>query len=137
MISQRSDSVTAATTTTTTATIIKINDGSNQCQGEGHGYKVKITDLPEEIIVKLEELVPFDFKSLMHVSSLLFAMKGRWHHYKFNREYSRQYCGSQAFRGHVHDRIGDISKRLSLRLSDCDNIRDVSALGGVHTLDLS
>ena len=84
MISQRSDSATAASTTTTTTTV-DINDGSNQCQGEGHGYKVKITDLPEEIIVKLEELVPVDYISLMHVSSLLFAMKGRWHYYKFNR----------------------------------------------------
>ena len=133
IISQRS-------ATATTATAVANNDGNYRRQGGGCEYKVKITDLPEEIIMKLQELVPVDYISLMHVSSFFFAMKGRWHYYKFKTYYSRQYHASQAFREHVQERIGDISKRLSLNVStlnNISNITDVSALGGVHTLDLS
>ena len=56
---------------------------------------------------------------------------------RLNRNYSIRYYEDEEFRTLVHSRVENPSNQLSLDLSECRNITDVSALGGVHTLSLS
>ena len=56
---------------------------------------------------------------------------------RLNRYYSIRYYEDEEFRTFVHSRVENPSNQLSLDLSECRNITDVSALGGVHTLTLT
>ena len=96
----------------------------------------EITNLPDDVFRNIREFVPIDALFLVANRHFL-AMKRRLHYYKFTRECSLEYHASKTFREHVKRRISDISSQLSLNLQNCSNIRDVSALGDVHTLDLS
>ena len=114
-----SESSTIISQRSTTATAVTNDDGNCRRQERGFGYEVKITDLPEEVIMKLEELIPVDYISLMHVNSAFFAMKGRFYYYEFKKSYSCQYYTSQAFRDTLltHRYAGDISMYSLFSLS--------------------
>ena len=89
-----------------------------------------------------------DIRSLLDTCTRMRELKlsevGMWH---FTREYSRQYVDEEAFRARVHDALampdrdgGNPQQQQQLPISLdlwCSNTRDVSALGNVHTLDLS
>ena len=98
--------------------------------------KVKITDLPDDIFRMIHEFVSID-AFLLLANRHFHAMKGRLYYYKFTWKYSLKYHASETFREEVKERISDISVQLSLNLSCCSKITDVSGLGGVHTLNLS
>ena len=53
---------------------------------------------------------------------------------KLNKEYSLLFYKNEEFRNKVISSIEDKSKQLSLDLSYCRNVSDVSALGSVHKI---
>ena len=117
-------------------TILMNTAVDNDDNQEEQKKKVKITDLPDDVFRTIREFVSID--ALLLVANRHFhAMKGRLYYYKFTKKYSLEYHASETFRDEVEGRISDISVQLSLNLSDCSNITDVSGLEGVHTLDLS
>jgi len=76
-----------------------------------------------------------DLRSLCDTCTFLSTLK-TYITYKLTKEYSLLYYDDVLFRNRVLNKICNPYKQLYLNLSDCD-ITDVSALGNVHTLDLS
>ena len=100
------------------------------------GGDAGILGLPHELFRTINEYC--DITQLLHSNRFFFfevktIVKYYW---RLTRMFSKKYLESASFRLTVERRVKDISKRLSLDLSYCDNITDVSALGGVHTLRL-
>ena len=95
----------------------------------------EITNLPDDVFRNIREFVPIDALFLV-ANRHLHAMKRRLHYYRFTKECSLEYHASKTFREHVKRRISDISLQLSLCLINYNHIRDMSALGGVDSLDL-
>ncbi len=105
--------------------------------------------IPDDIMDVIIKYV--DNKHLYDCNKYLNSLK----YYNFNREYSLKYYDDEQFRKLVQlkipknklslnlsccDKIVDVSmlaKLHTLDLSQCDNITDVSMLGGLHTLNLS
>ena len=56
---------------------------------------------------------------------------------KLNKKYSLKFYEDARFRKIVLSSINNPSRQLSLALYHCENVRDVSVLAGVHTLNLS
>ena len=54
-----------------------------------------------------------------------------------NKRYSLLYVENEPFREKISSLILDPGRQLALCLSFCSNITDVSALGGVHTFNVS
>ena len=76
-----------------------------------------------------------DLRSLCDTCLILLTFK-QYIIYKLNNEYSLLYYDDILFRNRVLNKIFIPNKQLQLDLSESDNIKDVSALGNVHTLDL-
>ena len=66
-----------------------------------------------------------------------YSILKKYINYKLNKQYSLMYYDDILFRNIILNKIFNPLKQLHLQLSCCDNITDVSALGNVHTLDLS
>ena len=94
-----------------------------------------ILGLPEALFWVIDEFCPI-FQLLGTNRLFFFSVKRNRHYYRLNREFSKTYQKSEAFRDAVKGRMKDMSKQLYLNLSWCNNITDVSGLGGVHTLNL-
>jgi hypothetical protein len=84
-----------------------------------------------------------DLRNLCDACKLLSTLK-TYITYKLTKEYSFMYYDDVLFRNRVLNKICNPYKQLYLNLSDCDitdvsdcDITDVSALGNVHTLNLS
>ena len=113
-----------------------VDDDDNQGKEEKKKpADAEITNLPDDVFRIIREFVPIDALFLL-ANRHFQAMKGRLHYYEFTEKCSLEYHASKIFREHVKRRISDISSQLSLNLQNCSNIRDVSALGDVHTLKL-
>ena len=56
---------------------------------------------------------------------------------RLNEDKSKEYWKSKDFKTYILSRVLNPNKQISLNLSDCDGITDVSSLGNVHTLNLS
>merc|ERR1711998_780966 len=76
-------------------------------------------------------------KSIFDVNKMIHDMKGIFYYYRLNHESSKRYYIDPEFRDLIKSKVCDISKQISVNLRYWDDITDVSALGGVHTLDLS
>ena len=117
------------------------HDNTNKDDSNVEGKEIttkkstRIIDLPDDMFRLIREFHPIN--ELYQVSNFFHAMKGRLYHYKFTKKHSLEYHVSKAFREHVQGRISNISRQLSLDLSYCSGITDVSVLRGVHTLNLS
>ena len=98
------------------------------------GHKIQIIDLPVDIL-RLVSL----FVSVNQLTStcrdLFFGVKPQLY-WRLNQTHSWKYYEDEAFCALVYSRIENISQQLSLYLSQCSRITDVSTLGGVHTLHL-
>ena len=77
-----------------------------------------------------------DLRSLCDTCVLLSTFK-KYINYKLNTLYSLMYYNDVLFRNIVLSKIFNPLKQLHLNLRGCTDITDVSALLGVHTLDLS
>ena len=63
-------------------------------------------------------------------------MKGlKLRYYKFNKKYSLKYYYNEKFRKSIQSEIP--SNKLSINLSECHQIKDVSMLGRLYTLNLT
>ena len=72
-----------------------------------------------------------DNEHLYNCNKYLYSLK----YYKFNEKYSLKYYDDEQFRKLVQLKIP--KNKLSLNLSDCNKITDVSMLGELHTLILN
>ena len=97
--------------------------------------KIQITDLPVDIFRLISLFVSVN-KLTSTCRDLFFGVKPQLY-LSLNKTHSLKYYEDEAFRALVHSRIENISLQLSLNLSYCGGITDVSALCEVHTLDLS
>ena len=95
--------------------------------------KTNFTDIPAEVLRLIFDLG--GYSSLTATNRYFYNMRRQWY-LKLNNRYSLKYYEDQQFRSYVHSRVENPSTQLSLALSGCWNITDVSALGGVHTLNL-
>ena len=77
-----------------------------------------------------------DFLQLCLTSKEIYSETKKIKFLELNKKYSLKFYEDEEFRNRVLSSIADPSKQLSLDLSWCDYVSDVSALGGVHTLDL-
>ena len=85
--------------------------------------------IPDDIIDVIIKYV--DNKHLYDCNKYLNSSK----YYNFNKKYSLKYYDNAQFRKLVQLKIP--KNKLSLNLSHCKNITDVSILGELHKLDLS
>jgi len=86
--------------------------------------------------VLLEFLTANEFIELSHVSKSIYMETKPHKFYYMNMSLSLEFCFDEYFREIVRRSL-IMDKQLSLNLSGCRNVVDVSALGGVHTLNLS
>ena len=120
--------------------------------------KTNIFDIDDDMISNILNYIGRkDVVNLLVTNKNLFAIVSPLtdFYYEFNQEFSWKYFRDKKFRERVVQRVGDIKNKLSLDLGRCSNITflsahgleylydkysditDVSALGGVHTLNLS
>ena len=97
--------------------------------------KNKMNLLPEDMIDEIRTFLSRkDFRSSLSISK-------KMQYLNLNKESSRLFASDnkkgKLFRGEVLSKIANPNKQLSLNLSCCQEITDVSMLGNVHTLDLS
>ena len=97
-----------------------------------------------------------DLRHLFSTSKELLYWRQELQYWKLNINASRQYRNKRKFQNTIDNLVSDPSKQISLNftkakikyvsalgnvhtldLSGCSNITDVSALGNVHTLNLS
>ena len=95
--------------------------------------KTNITHLPEDVLRLI--IVELGGLSLTETNRHFYNVR-RHLYLRLSRTYSRKYHEEEDFRIVVHSRVENPSNQLRLTLRGCSNITDVSALGGVHTLDL-
>jgi hypothetical protein len=94
-----------------------------------------LTSLPEDIYHCIKEFTSIN--ALLNTSKRgLSDVKRRLFYWNLNKEYSQLYYSSGEFRERLLGLVHDSKKQVSLNLSYCDNVSDVSALGHVHTLNL-
>ena len=84
------------------------------------------------IVYQINEYIEDD-NNLLVCNKYLKGLKLRY--YRFNKKYSLKYYNNEEFRKLIQSKI--LSNKLSLNLSNCNKIRDVSMLGNLHTLNLS
>ena len=95
-----------------------------------------ILGLPQELLRAIHEYC--DITKLLHANKFFFfKVKPIIKYWRLTKDCSKRYQKSKSFRLAVKRRVKDTSTQLSLNLSWCDDITDVSALGGIHTLHLS
>ena len=68
---------------------------------------------------------------------VIFRTLKKYINYKLNKQYSLIYYNDVLFKNIFLSKIFNPIKQLHLDLHDCRKITDVSALGNVHTLNLS
>jgi hypothetical protein len=78
-----------------------------------------------------DQLALFVINHFHHDSSKLYR------YIKLNIINSKRYVNDKKFQKYYSFLIKSSLRQIGLNLSGCQGIRDVSALGGVHTLDLS
>ena len=76
-----------------------------------------------------------DLRSLCD-TCISYSILKKYINYKLNKQYSLMYYDDVLFRNIVLNKIFNPNKQLHLNLKKCKNIKDVSALGNVHTLIL-
>ncbi len=104
-------------------------------------YNNKMNLLPEDMIYEIGTLLSIkDFRSLLSTSKKMKYSKYKYQYLNLNRERSKLFLtddeNGRFFRNEVFLQIGNPNKQLSLNLSNCNKITDVSMLGNVHTLNL-
>jgi hypothetical protein len=90
------------------------------------------------------DLTPIVAQYLSHQDQLTLFVINQFHHelsklYRYiqlNRVNSERYVNDKEFQEHCLSLIKSSSKQPGLSLTGCESIRDVSALGGVHSLKL-
>ena len=94
--------------------------------------------LNEDPLGVIGEFLSFeDFLQLCLTSKEIYSETKQIKFLELNKKYSLKFYEDKEFRNRVLSSIDDPSKKLSLDLNCCFNVRDVSALGGVHTLYLN
>ena len=111
----------------------KINEGVSPSE-QKTTLTVLVDDCLREIFRFLENS---DQLALFSCCRWLYGFKKDLYYFYLNAEYSKKYYIDPEFRDLIKSKVRDISKQVSVNLSGCDEITDVSALGGVHTLKLS
>ena len=94
---------------------------------------IQFTDLPVDVLRVIVDLGGYPLSHSLAATSRHFYNVSRHLYWKLNKTYSLKYYDDEAFRTVVHSRVENPSKQLSLNLSKCNKITDVSALCGVHT----
>ena len=88
-----------------------------------------------DIILIIQEYV--NLKHFFETSKNLAQVKHCCYYWKLTREASLNFYDNTIFRETLYNLLLEPRKQIALNLSQCRNITDVSALGNVHTLDLS
>ena len=96
----------------------------------------KICFFEKEFVV-FELIRYIDVTNLLNTTKLLKYVKKKFIYRKLNKKYSLEYYNNEEFRNIIHNSIKNPNKQISLNLSECKKITDVSALGNVHNLNLS
>ena len=97
--------------------------------------------LPEDMIYEIGTFLSRkDFRSLLSTSKKMKYSKYKYQYLNLNKESSKLFASNQEngklFRSEVLLQIANPNKQLSLNLYNCQEIKDVSMLGNVHTLNL-
>jgi hypothetical protein len=97
-----------------------------------------LQSLNEDLLQLLEGFLTSDeFLPLMYTSQQLRREYHQRRRLSLDRKHSRRYAEDEEFRARVLSAIVDPHKQLIMNLSGCDvTTHDVSALGGVHTLNM-
>ena len=91
--------------------------------------------LNEDPLGVIEEFLSFeDFLQLCLTSKEIYSETKKIKFLELNKKYSLKFYEDEEFRNRVLSSIDDPSKQLSLDLSECHNVSDVSALGNVVNL---
>ena len=96
----------------------------------------KICFFEKEFVV-FELMRYIDVTNLLNTTKLLKNVKRKFIYRKLNKKYSLEYYDNEEFRIIIHNSVKNPNKQISLYLSNCYKITDISALGKVHTLILS
>jgi hypothetical protein len=89
-----------------------------------------LTHIVAQYLSHQDQLTLFVVNHFHHESSKLYR------YIQLNRIKSDQYVNDEEFQKHCSFLIKSSSRQLGLNLTGFNGISDVSALGGVHTLDL-
>lgn len=112
--------------------------------GGGHiGCNDKIVTLIDVIAIdslfdQLQDYLNYDsINNLLNASKKLQSEKNSRYYLELNYEYSVEYHCKDTFRCQLNSMLTDVNKQLSLNFRYYDDLINVSALGNVHSLDLS
>jgi len=90
--------------------------------------------LPVEIYRQIQSYT--NINALLNSSKQFKRDKYEVYYWKLNKEYSLKYYNDMDFRGTINNLVYKTKYQLSLDLSRCEHLTDISMLGNVHTLNL-
>ena len=97
------------------------------------GLLVEVEDMTRYIVDYLNEQ---DIHSLFNTSMRLASMKKKFVYWKLSKNQSLRYQADSSIRLQIEALVNNPRAQISLNLTYCYRLSDVSALGNVHTLDL-
>jgi len=97
------------------------------------GLLVEVEDMTRYIVDYLNEQ---DIRSLFNTSRRLTSMKKKFVYWMLNKNQSLRYQADSSIRLQIEALVNNPRAQISLNLTYCYRLSDVSALGNVHTLDL-
>ena len=89
----------------------------------------------DDVLGRIREYVGIN--PLLNTCRGFSSSKKRLFYWKLNRTYSIKYHDDGLFRATLLSLMLERKNQLALKLSNCDNVSDVSALANVHALNLS
>jgi len=98
------------------------------------GLLVEVEDMTRYIVDYLNEQ---DIRSLFDTSMRLASMKKKFVYWKLNKNQSLRYQADSSIRLQTEALVDNPRGQISLYFRNCTEISDVSALGNVHTLNLT
>jgi hypothetical protein len=96
--------------------------------------------LTEFVLLEVQEFLgrsKSDVNNLVNVSRKFQEIKRSNYYWKLNKDQSSEYHNDVTFKSRLDSLLSNASMQSSLNLNDFNTISDVSALGNVHTLDIS
>merc|ERR1711998_701680 len=108
--------------------------GTTDHENDGRGL-IAMKRIPLDVYRLIQDFC--SLKELYRTDRFFWETRSFIYYHKLTKMCSLQYYISDVFRQKVQERVDDISRQLSLNLSHCDGIIDMSVLEGVNSVNLS
>merc|ERR1712022_20756 len=108
--------------------------GTTDHENDGRGL-IAMKRIPLDVYRLIQDFC--SLKELYLTNRFFWETRSFICYHKLTKMCSLQYYISDVFRQKVQEKVDDVSRQLSLNLSHCDGIIDMSVLEGVNSVNLS